>query len=172
PTTGTRGFAPKVRSSTRSGLTGSRYEQSSKVPEFQSSRVQEGEGDGVKPDLAVDFAGLKLNTPVLVASGTFGYAEEFKDRMNLNALGGIIVKSLTREPRGGNAPQRIAETASGMLNSIGLQNVGIDAFIREKLPFLRSLDVPIVANVAGTTMEDYEDVCRQLAAAGGVAAVE
>jgi len=113
-----------------------------------------------------------MKTPVLVASGTFGYAEEFKDRMDLTALGGIIVKSLTLEPRGGNQPQRIAETPSGMLNSIGLQNVGIDAFIAEKLPFLRSLPVPIIANVAGTTIEDYEEVCRRLASAGGIAAVE
>jgi dihydroorotate dehydrogenase (NAD+) catalytic subunit len=107
-----------------------------------------------------------------VASGTFGYAEEFKDRMDLKALGGIIVKSLTLEPRGGNKPARIAETPSGMLNSIGLQNVGVDAFIADKLPFLRTLDVPIFANVAGTTMDDYEEVCRRLANAGGIDAVE
>ncbi len=126
----------------------------------------------ITPDLAVEFAGMRLKTPVLVASGTFGYAGEFKDRMDLTALGGIIVKSLTLEPRGGNAPQRIAETPAGMLNSIGLQNVGVDAFIADKLPFLRTLGVPVLANVAGTTMEDYEEVCRRLAAAGGIAAIE
>lgn len=124
------------------------------------------------PDLTTDFAGIRMKTPILVASGTFGYAEEFKDRMDLAALGGIIVKSLTLEPRGGNQPPRIVETPSGMLNSIGLQNVGVDAFITEKLPFLRTLAVPVLANVAGTTMEDYEEVCRRLARAGGIAAIE
>ena len=123
-------------------------------------------------DLATDFAGLKLKSPILVASGTFGYGEEFAKYFDLNRLGGVITKSLTLAPREGNAPQRIAETAGGMLNSIGLQNVGVDRFIAEKLPWLRTLAVPVIANVAGTTMEEYEEVCRRLATAGGVAAVE
>ena len=124
------------------------------------------------PDLSVSFAGLKLKTPVLLASGTCGYGEELGAHFDLARLGGIVVKSLTREPRAGNAPQRIAETAGGMLNAIGLQNVGVEAFMRDHLPRLAALDLPVLCNVAGATMEEYETVCRMLGDARGVAGIE
>ncbi len=123
-------------------------------------------------NLSTEFLGLNLRTPVLVASGTFGYGEEFSKHYDLSALGGVIVKSLTLAPRPGNAPHRIVETAAGMLNSIGLQNVGVDAFIRDKWPWLKKQDVPVFANVAGTTMDEYEEVCTRLEAAEGLAGVE
>ncbi len=125
-----------------------------------------------EPTLETDIAGIKFKTPVLVASGTFGYGEEFSQYYDLNRLGGLIVKSLTLAPREGHAPQRITETASGMLNAIGLQNVGVEKFLTDKLPMLRQLSIPVIANVAGSTMEEYEEVCKQLSGAAGVAAVE
>ncbi|MEK7475880.1 MAG: dihydroorotate dehydrogenase [Candidatus Coatesbacteria bacterium] len=124
------------------------------------------------PDLSVRIGSLDLATPVLVSSGTFGYASEFSELVDLGGLGAIVVKSITLAPREGNKPPRIAETPAGMLNSIGLQNVGVDAFIAEKLPFLRTLPVPVIANVAGTTMEEYEAVCGKLAGREGIAGVE
>lgn len=123
-------------------------------------------------DLATEFLGLRLRNPVFVASGTFGYGEEFAKHFDLAKLGAVIVKSLTPAPRPGNAPHRIHETAAGMLNSIGLQNVGVDAFIREKWPWLRTQDVPVFANVAGSTMEEYEQVCAKLKSLEGLAGVE
>lgn len=124
------------------------------------------------PDLAVELAGLTLKSPVLLASGTCGYGEELANYYDLNRLGGIVVKSLTLEPRGGNPPQRIAETPAGMLNAIGLQNVGVDAFLKDHLPRLAGLDLPVLCNVAGSTMEEYEAVCRKLSGAKGVAGIE
>jgi dihydroorotate dehydrogenase (NAD+) catalytic subunit len=126
----------------------------------------------VTPDLSVRIGPLELRTPVLVSSGTFGYASEFGDLIDLDGLGAIVVKSLTLAPREGNKPPRIAETPAGMLNSIGLQNVGVDAFLEKKLPYLKSLRVPVIANVAGTTIDEYEAVCAKLAAAGGLAGIE
>lgn len=123
-------------------------------------------------DLATEFLGLRLRNPVLVASGTFGYGEEFAKHFDLSLLGGVIVKSLTLAPRPGNAPHRIHETAAGMLNSIGLQNVGVDAFLRDKWPWLRTQNVPVFANVAGSTMEEYEQVCAKLKSAEGLAGIE
>ncbi|RPI06649.1 MAG: dihydroorotate dehydrogenase, partial [Zetaproteobacteria bacterium] len=103
--------------------------------------------------LAVEFAGIRMQNPVVTASGTFGYAQEFEPYLDLNRLGGLIVKTITRLPRPGNAAPRIAETPAGMLNAIGLQNVGIDAFVREKLPYLRRLAPPLIVNVAGESVE-------------------
>ena len=108
-------------------------------------------------DLSVNIAGLKLKNPVIAASGTFGFGREYSNYVNLNRLGGISVKGLTMEPRKGNAPPRIAETPGGILNSVGLQNPGVHAFIRDEIPFLRKHDVAIIANIAGNTIEDY---CR------------
>jgi dihydroorotate dehydrogenase (NAD+) catalytic subunit len=108
-------------------------------------------------DLSVNIAGLKLKNPVIAASGTFGFGREYSNYVNLNRLGGISVKGLTLEPRKGNAPPRIAETPGGILNSVGLQNPGVHAFIRDEIPFLRKHDVAIIANIAGNTIEDY---CR------------
>ena len=109
---------------------------------------------------------------VLVASGTFGYGDEVKDLVDVNRLGGIITKSLSWEPRDGNPPRRIAETASGMLNSIGLANIGVHKFISEKLPYLRELDTTIVVNIAASSIEEYCDVLSELDRHDGVDAFE
>ncbi len=115
-------------------------------------------------DLSVSFAGLHLKNPILVASGTFGYGGEFEDILDLNRLGGIITKTITLERRPGNAPPRIAETAAGMLNSIGLANVGVDAFIEEKLPYLQRLDTAIIVNIAGKSNDEFIAVMEKLEA--------
>ena len=123
-------------------------------------------------DLSVDVGRLRLKNPVLTASGTFGYGLEFLPYLDLSALGGIVVKGLSPRPRRGSPPPRIVETPSGMLNAIGLQNVGVDAFVSEKLPALRGHDTAVVANVFGETVAEYVEVCRKLDEADGVAAVE
>jgi len=120
----------------------------------------------LKPDLRVEIAGVKFKNPVTVASGTFGYAEEFADLIDLDALGGIVTKSITLEPRPGHPPPRTCETAAGMLNAIGLANVGVERFIDEKLPFLKKLKTVIIVNVAGAKISEYVEVCRQLEKAG------
>jgi dihydroorotate dehydrogenase (NAD+) catalytic subunit len=126
----------------------------------------------VKPDLSVELGPLRLKNPVLTASGTFGYGLEFLPFFDLGELGGIVTKGLSPEPRVGNPPARIAETPCGMLNTIGLQNVGVEAFIREKLPELRNYDTAVLANVFGETEAEYVEVCEKLDEAPGVAAVE
>ncbi len=108
-----------------------------------------------EPDLTVDIGGLELQNPVMTASGTFGYAREFDHYIDLNRLGGIIVKGLSLKPSKGNPPPRIVETDCGMLNAIGLENVGIDGFIKDKLPFLKTLRPPTIANIYGRTVEEY-----------------
>ena len=123
------------------------------------------------PDLRVDLGGIALRNPVLTASGTFGYGTELAPFLDLRRLGGIVTKSLTLEPRTGNLPRRIAETQGGMLNAIGLENVGVDAFLREKLPALHP-DVVVVASVFGTEVEHYAEVCERLSASPRVAGVE
>ena len=122
--------------------------------------------------LEVNVAGIRMRTPVMVASGTFGYGSEYVDFVDLNQLGAIVVKGITSEPWPGNPMQRIIETPSGMLNAIGLQNVGVDGFISEKLPYLSEFDVPVVVNVCGETLEEYCEVTEKLDAAEGVAAIE
>lgn len=122
--------------------------------------------------LAVEIGKLKLKNPVMTASGTFGYGEEYAPYVDLNRLGAIIVKGLSLKPRLGNPGPRIMETAAGMLNAIGLQNVGVKNFIRDKLPYLRQFDTAIIANVYGEKIEDYLRVSEILAAAGGVHALE
>ena len=122
--------------------------------------------------LEVNVAGIRMRTPVMVASGTFGYGSEYVDFVDLNQLGAIVVKGITSEPWSGNPMQRIIETPSGMLNAIGLQNVGVDGFISEKLPYLCDFDVPVVVNVCGETLEEYCEVTEKLDAAEGVAAIE
>jgi dihydroorotate dehydrogenase (NAD+) catalytic subunit len=113
-------------------------------------------------DLQVDIAGLKLKNPVIAASGTFGFGREYSDYLDLNALGGISVKGLTLKPRQGNKPPRIAETPAGILNSVGLQNPGVNAFIREELPFIRKYDLAVIANIAGNTVEEYCEMAEIL----------
>jgi dihydroorotate dehydrogenase (NAD+) catalytic subunit len=122
--------------------------------------------------LSTTLCGISLKTPVLAASGTYGYGVEFKKLTDLSAVGGIIVKGLSREPMDGNAPPRIYETEGGMLNSIGLQNIGVKAFVADKLPELREIDTAIFANVFGYAVEDYLEVVGVLEDAEGVAAYE
>ncbi|MBN1354921.1 dihydroorotate dehydrogenase [bacterium] len=124
------------------------------------------------PDLRVQLGPLELKNPITVASGTFGYGLEYKNYVDLNRLGAIFVKGLTLKPRSGHPQQRIAETASGMLNCIGLQNVGIDEFIKDKLPKLRSYDTAVIANINGSTAEEYYEISDRLTQSDGVAALE
>jgi len=120
----------------------------------------------------VQLGPLSLKNPVIAASGTFGYGLEYSRYMDLNQLGGLVVKGLSLEPRSGNPPPRIIETTGGMLNAIGLQNIGVDAFIKEKLPSLRRYDAAIIVNVFGNTVEDYVEVVRRLSDAEGIGAIE
>jgi dihydroorotate dehydrogenase (NAD+) catalytic subunit len=122
--------------------------------------------------MAVEIGGLKLKNPVMTASGTFGYGEEYADYVDLSQLGGIVVKGLSLKPRLGNPPPRIMETAGGMLNAVGLQNVGVDVFIEEKLPFLRKYDVAVIANIYGESCQEYAKVAKKLSQAQGVHALE
>ncbi len=122
--------------------------------------------------LATSLCGVSLRNPVLAASGTFGYGLEFEKLVDLNALGGFVVKGISREPIGGNPPPRIYETAGGMINSIGLQNIGVRAFVREKLPALAALRTAVFANIFGYQSEDYAEVARVLEDHGGLAGYE
>jgi dihydroorotate dehydrogenase (NAD+) catalytic subunit len=115
-----------------------------------------------KPDLSVQLGPLKFRNPVLLASGTVGYGNEMSEFIELNSIGGIVTKSLSLKPRKGNPPQRIVETPSGMLNAIGLQNVGVEVFIKEKIPFLKKFDVPLICNIAASTYEEYVECTRIL----------
>lgn len=123
-------------------------------------------------DMRVTIGGLQLQNPVMTASGTFGYAREFESLVDLNRLGAIIVKGISLQPRHGNPPPRIIETACGMLNAIGLENVGVERFITEKLPYLRQLDTPVIVNILGDSIDDYANLAAQLDQAGGIAALE
>ena len=125
------------------------------------------------PDrLSVSLRGIRLQNPVIAASGTFGYGVEFASQLDLNSLGGIVVKGLSREPIQGNPEPRIWEAEGGMINSIGLQNVGVRAFVRDKLPALAKLRTAVFANVFGYAREDYEEVVRVLEDAPGLAGYE
>src|SRR5882672_7733453 len=123
-------------------------------------------------DLSVQVGALRLRNPILAASGTFGYGIEFAHLVDLNLLGALVVKGLSREPLAGAPPPRIVETASGMLNAIGLQNIGVRAFVAEKLPVLRKYDTAVIANVFGYALEDYVEVIRVLEDAEGLAGYE
>ena len=124
------------------------------------------------PKMGVSFAGLNLRNPVMTASGTFGYGEEFAEYVDLTKLGAYVTKGLSLRPRAGNPTPRIVETPGGMLNAIGLQNVGIDAFIEKKLPFIRSIDTPCIANFFGDTVEEYAEMAGRLDAIPEIAALE
>ncbi|MDR5726832.1 MAG: dihydroorotate dehydrogenase [Terriglobia bacterium] len=125
-----------------------------------------------KPDLQVRFCGIELRNPVIAASGTFGYGVEFEDIVGLNTIGAFVTKGLSREPMPGNPPPRIIETAAGMLNAIGLQNMGVDAFIQQKIPTIQKLPCPAIANVFGGCIEDYCAVIAALNTVEGIAAYE
>jgi len=115
-----------------------------------------------KVDLSVKIGSLKLRNPIMLASGTVGYGNEISEFTDLNKLGGIVTKSLSLKPRKGNPPQRIVETPSGMLNAIGLANVGVDVFLKEKIPFLKKFDVPLICNIAASTFDEYVECTRIL----------
>lgn len=123
-------------------------------------------------NLSVNIGNLRLKNPVMTASGTFGYGEEFADLIDLNQLGGIIVKGTTRMPRQGNPYPRMVETPSGMLNAVGLQNKGVDHFVEHIYPRICDLDTAIIVNVSGSTIDDYVAVCERLNPLDKVAAVE
>ena len=110
----------------------------------------------------INFAGIEMKNPVTVASGTFGYGREFGDFFDLSKLGGIITKGTSLKPRSGNKPSRVCETASGMLNSIGLQNPGVEYFAKNDLPWLRKFDTAIIVNACGSTIEEYVELCKIL----------
>ena len=123
-------------------------------------------------NLSVNIGNLQLKNPVMTASGTFGYGEEFANLIDLNQLGGIIVKGTTRMPRQGNPYPRMVETPSGMLNAVGLQNKGVDHFVEHIYPRIKDLDTAIIVNVSGSTVDDYVAVCERLNPLNKVAAVE
>jgi dihydroorotate dehydrogenase (NAD+) catalytic subunit len=123
-------------------------------------------------DLSVNFAGIKLKNPVLTASGTFGYGYELEDLIPLKSLGGIVTKTITLKPRAGNLQPRIAEVASGILNSIGLQNIGVKAFIEEPLEKLNKIGVPVIVSVAGVSVSEYVETVKILSSQNGVSAIE
>jgi len=124
------------------------------------------------PDLAVTLGRLRLQNPVLVASGTFGYAREMEGAVDFAKLGGVIPKTVTHQPRKGNPPPRTVETPSGMLNAIGLDNDGIDHFIKHHLPYLRTLPTGIIANIAGETVEQFVEMAAKIGKEPGLAGLE
>jgi dihydroorotate dehydrogenase (NAD+) catalytic subunit len=124
------------------------------------------------PDLAIDFCGLRLKNPLMTCSGTCGYAFEYADFMDLARLGAFVTKSITREERPGNEPARIVETRAGMLNAIGLANVGLRRFLDEKVPQIRKMPCPVIVNVAGHSYDDYTETCAAMDAIECIAAVE
>ncbi len=123
-------------------------------------------------NLSVTIASLKLKNPVMTASGTFGYGEEYSEYIDLNRLGAIVVKGLSVTPRDGNPTPRVVETPAGMLNAIGLQNIGVRAFIKDKLPFLKQFDTLVIANFFGDTVQEYVRAAEELSAEDGVHALE
>ncbi|MBW1896035.1 MAG: dihydroorotate dehydrogenase, partial [Deltaproteobacteria bacterium] len=127
---------------------------------------------GGKPNLAVQVAGILMKNPVMTASGTFGYGHEFASLIDLNGLGAIIVKGLSLTPSAGNPPPRTAETCGGMLNAIGLENIGLEAFVRDKLPFLRTLDTPVILNIYGREVRAYAEIAEQIEGLDGIDGIE
>ena len=124
------------------------------------------------PDLQVHIGSLALPNPVMTASGTFGYGREFSNLVDLQRLGGIVVKGISLLPRPGNPPPRIVETACGMLNAIGLENVGVDRFITSKMSYLKKLDTPVIVNILGDSVEEYAEIARRLDGVDGINGLE
>ncbi len=124
------------------------------------------------PNLSVQLGPLHLKNPVMTASGTFGYGEEYASLTDLGRLGALVVKGISLEPRAGNPPPRIVETPAGMINAIGLENVGVEVFLRAKLPYLRGLEVPVIANIFGNTIEEYAGLAERLDGVPGLSALE
>ncbi len=123
-------------------------------------------------NLEVNIGKLRLKNPVMTASGTFGYGEEYAEFVDLGRLGAVVVKGLSLKPKEGNPPPRLVETASGMLNAIGLQNIGIERFIKEKLPFLRTYDMAVIANFFGDSVEEYATAAGMLSGQEGIHGLE
>ncbi|MEA2116327.1 MAG: dihydroorotate dehydrogenase [Thermodesulfobacteriota bacterium] len=123
-------------------------------------------------ELQVRIGSLSLRNPVMTASGTFGYGREFSNLVNLHRLGGIVVKGISLLPRPGNPPPRIVETACGMLNAIGLENVGVERFITEKMSYLKGLDTPVIVNILGDSVEEYGEIARRLDRVEGISGLE
>ena len=123
-------------------------------------------------DLSVTIAGIRLKNPVMAASGTCGYGEELAPFLDLNCLGALVTKGVSLHPSQGNPPPRIVETPSGMLNAIGLQNVGLEEFVAKKLPFLRQFQTPVIVNCYGKSTEEYTELCSRLSAIEGIAGLE
>ena len=122
--------------------------------------------------LSVTIGKLKLKNPVMTASGTFGYGEEYSEFIDLNRLGAVVVKGLSLTPKEGNPPPRIIETPAGMLNAIGLQNIGVERFIQDKLPFLKRFHTPVIVNFFGDSVDEYAEAAKRLSAAEGVHGLE
>ena len=122
--------------------------------------------------LATSIRGIRMKNPVMVASGTFGFGKEYSELIDLNQLGAIVTKGTSLDPWDGNPPERICETAAGMLNAIGLQNDGVDSLIDEKIPWLRQFDVPVIVNIIGKTVDEYAEVARRLDGVDGVGGLE
>jgi len=137
-----------------------------------SKKVGNNVNESNKIDLSVNVGGIAMKNPVMTASGTFGYGEEYADFVDLHQLGAIVVKGITLKPRTGNPSPRIIETPAGMLNAIGLQNVGVEEFIRQKLPYLANLDVPVIVNINGEKVSDYVQLAERLENVRGVAGLE
>lgn len=129
-------------------------------------------GEVKTSDLRVSIGSLKLKNPIMTASGTFGYAREFEPYVNLHRLGAVVVKGISLEPRAGNPPPRLIETAAGMLNAIGLENVGVNSFISDKMAALKLIEVPVVVNILGDSIDEYGEIASRLAGVEGVAAIE
>jgi dihydroorotate dehydrogenase (NAD+) catalytic subunit len=129
-------------------------------------------GADVKPDLAVEINGIRLKNPLLVCSGTFGNGREYSEWIDLEQLGGLMTKAVTLEPCAGNPPPRLWEVPCGLLNSIGLENPGLEKFLAEDLPWLHDFDIPVWVNVAGFCDEEYVKVCRRISESGMAAAIE
>lgn len=125
-----------------------------------------------EPDLRVSVGSLRLRNPVMTASGTFGYGREFESYVNLHRLGAVVVKGISLAPRPGNPPPRVVETACGMLNAIGLENVGVERFISEKLPYLQGVGATVVVNILGDSVAEYGELAARLADVPGIAALE
>ena len=126
----------------------------------------------INVDLSVQIGKLKLRNPVMTASGTFGYGDEYAEFVDLNKLGAIVVKGLSLKPKEGNPPPRIVETPSGMLNAIGLQNIGIDSFVKNKLPYLREFRTKVIVNFFGDSVREYVKAAEKLSSAEGIHALE
>jgi dihydroorotate dehydrogenase (NAD+) catalytic subunit len=122
--------------------------------------------------LAVNIGGIRMKNPVIGASGIFGYGEEYRKHFSLNHLGAIITKGISLKPHSGNPPPRLIETTGGMLNAIGLQNIGVRALIKEKMPHLKKQGVPVIVNIFGTTQQEYGEVAKTLEGVSGIAALE